>query len=256
MKGKISLGHDVRQIRELTRLIYSDHEPYRIQHLDLTARYANRLISHFRSEISHLDQTKLRYAAYAHDILKGKYFEPSRGEIEIGGYWIPQDLNRYVRTNLEVLQPYKLDDYFNTDIQLHSLAAGIFLISNFEVTDPKILYPIFFHSCPILSVYQDLDQATRLMVDIIILADKLSSNYLKLQQGKKVHLDLTESVFGETGKEFNFTQGLLLARLIGQGSSKEEHSRQMTEHYYQRLVKQNPLLAKLKKCPSLDDVSR
>jgi HD superfamily phosphohydrolase YqeK len=220
----------------------------------LTAKFTARLISYFKSELSLSDQSRLRYSAYAHDLLKGKHFDSTKDEMMIGGYQIPQDLNRYVRTNLDTLDRYGVGDYFNTDIQLHSLASGLFLIKEFGVEDPKILFPIFFHSCPILPVYQQLDKTTQLMVDIIMLADKLSSTKLKAKLNKGTHVNLQQSVFGESGKEFNFTQGLLLARLISQGKSKEEYSRQMTEHYYQRLVQLNPILTKLKKCPTLDDV--
>lgn len=76
-----------------------------------------------------------------------------------------------------------------------------------------------FHSCPIMSIYSTLNYRTRTMVDIISLSDKLSSNYLRINYKEKneVSIDLDLAVFGADGKEFNYTLGLLIARLISQG---------------------------------------
>lgn len=247
----LSRDKAIREMRELTGLIYSEKEPYRVSHLKLTDSYARRLASNFPRRLNSQDRYRLRYASLSHDLLKGKHFDPNGPPLEIRGHSIPQDLNRYVRLNLPILQEFDLDDYFNTDIQLHALASGLFLIMELGERDPRVLYPVFFHSCPILPVYESLDETTRLLVDIIVLADKLSSNHLKLQAGKKVALNLELAVFGESGQEFNFTQGLYLARLIGQGSSTEEYSKLMTEHYYQRLVRINPIMGNFKKSPTL-----
>jgi len=241
-----------RLVDTLNRL-YGDRDPVRIEHLELTASFSERLSGHFGDVLDQADRYKLRYASMGHDLLKGKFLsDSSQAEVTLNNVVVPVDLNRYVRLNLPTLEPFQLDDYFNTDIQLHALAAGIYLIMEFGITDTRILYPIFFHSCPILSVYEQLDDTTRLMVDLVTLADKLSSNHIKRKQSRPVPLNLELSVFGESNNEFNFTQGLLLARLLGQGRSTEKHSREMSEHYYQRLVSLNPFLGKLGGCPTID----
>ena len=253
LSRRLIRDRDIHAIKRLTHLIHGEHDPYRIEHLHLTATYAKRIAT-LLGGFNNLDLYQLRFSAHAHDLLKEKFFDSSSTEIEIAGYRVPQDLNRYVRLNLATLEPYNLDEYFNTDVQLHALAAGIFLIKEFKISDSAIIYPVCFHSCPILPVYEGLDERLRNSVDIILLSDKLSSWHLKAELGKKSSFDLVQAVFGENGKEFNFSLGLLLARLIGQGSSTEEYSLMMTEYYYQRAVKLNPLLGMLKKCPSIDDL--
>ena len=250
---RLSRDRDIHVIKKLIHLIHGEHDPYRIQHLHLTATYAKRIAIHIGG-FSELDLIQLRFSAYAHDLLKEKFFDSSSTEIEVMGYRVPQNLNRYVRLNLATLEPFQLDDYFNTDVQLHALAAGIFLIKEFNISDPRILYPVFFHSCPILPVYESLDLHLRNFIDVLLLSDKLSSQHLKAGLGKKTRINLEQAIFGESGKEFNYTTGLFLARLIGQGSSSEEYSLKMTEYYYQRAVKLNPVLGLLNKCPTIDDL--
>ena len=82
------------------------------------------------------------------------------------------------------------------------------------------------------------------MVDIMMLSDKLSSNYLKINmRGMEVRIDLDQLVFGSSGKEFNYTMGLFAARLIGQGKSEEAQSSITTEYYFKRLKDSNPLIS-------------
>jgi HD superfamily phosphohydrolase YqeK len=188
-----------------------------------------------------VDINKLRYAALAHDILKEKSFNISVREINIGGINIPQDLNWYVRKNLDILELYGLDDYFNSDAQLHALSAGIFLHKELNITDPDIIYPVFFHSCPIISIYETLDPHTQALVDIIMLSDKLSSNKLK-RELKKISYNLEVAVFGESNTELNYSLGLLLARLIAQGNSPGKHAIIATDFYHRRLMKTQPFM--------------
>ena len=61
---------------------------------------------------------------------------------------------------------------------------------------------------------------------------------------KEVCCDLDLAVFGESGREFNYTLGLYLARLISQGKSDGEQSKITTEYYYERLCRTNPLIKK------------
>lgn len=210
---------------------------YHMEHIKLVRKYAlliNRRLNY------NLDNAKLSYAALSHDILK----EHGLDKNKVSCY--PQDLNKYVRENLVILKYYNLDDYFNTSIQYHALAAGIYLIKELHIKDPEILYPVMFHSCPIIDVYEDLPIRIRTSVDIIMMADKLSSNYLRINSfSKPVRIDLDQAVFGSSGREFNYTLGLFLARLISQGKSDEIESVTATEYYYKRLSEANPLISKI-----------
>lgn len=232
---------DSDRILDLNEFIHKDSKlfDYHINHIHLTRRYALLLADRLGSNI---DPNKLEYIALAHDLFKERALNKKKIFVEWEGLQVPQDINQYVRLNLDILEGLLLDEYFNTDIQLHPQAAAIFLIKEFGINDPEIIYPIIFHSCPIIPVYETLSQQTREAVDIIVLADKLSSNWLKINtRTVKVRTDLDLMVFGLNGREFNYTLGLLVARLISQGNSKEKNSVISTNHYHKRLKDQNPL---------------
>ena len=230
---------------EMDEAIQKDNKglAYHTQHIKLAREYALILATKLNYQ---LNPDIISFIALSHDLFKESGLNKSKdGSVKWNDINIPQDLNRYVRMNLHVLEPYHLDDYFNTDIQLHALAAGIFLIKEFEITDPLILYPIFFHSCPIYNVYKDLDKKIQTMVDIMMLADKLSSNYLRINMTNvKVRVDLDKIVFGDNGNEFNFTLGLVIARLISQGKHPDKQSIEITNYYHNKLKKLNPLVNK------------
>ena len=212
-----------------------------MNHIDYVNRYALEINKRLNSP---LNIRKLSFASYAHDLFKEHGLDPDR-KLIWNDHIIPQDNIRYVRTNLDVLEEYGLDEYFNTDIQYHALASGIFLIKEFGINDPEILYPIFFHSCPIISVYETLNPTLQLMIDIIMISDKLSSNWLRINLKKvPVRIDLDLAVFGSSGREFNYSLGLFLARLISQGKSTEEQSIISTEYYFKRLASLNPTISK------------
>lgn len=232
---------ETQMLIDINQFIHKDTKQYEyhMKHLDLVRKYAiiiNKKLS------LHIDNHKLTYIAYAHDILKERGLNPNI-ERSWKNHPIPEDLNRYIRTNLNTLEVFGLEDYFNTDIQQHALAAGIFLYKELEMKDMDILYPVMFHTCPIIPVYKELRPTIRNMVDIILLADKLSSNYLRINMKKsEVKIDLDQLVFGSDGKEFNYSLGLFVARLIGQGNSNERNSIETTEYYLARLRETNPLI--------------
>lgn len=226
---------------DLTTFIHKENAlyEYHMAHIQLVKEYALVLNQRLGSEF---DTEKLSFIAYAHDLFKERSLDPSK-DVVWNDISIPQDLNRYVRTNIPLLDEHGLGDYFNTDIQLHPLSAGIFLQTQFNIIDKEILFPIFFHSCPIIPVYETLSEKIRGMVDLIMLADKLSSNYLRINMRKiAVRIDLDQAVFGPTGKEFNYTTGLVIARIISQGKSKEPRSLESTDYYYRRLHAINPFI--------------
>lgn len=234
-----------KMIMDLNNFITKDSEAheYHMKHIELVKSYALLINKKLGCPVSN---KKLSYIALSHDLFKERSLNPSKdGTITWKGHNIPQDTTAYVRLNLDVLEPYQLDEYFNTDVQYHALSAGLFLIKEFKLSDPEILYPVMFHSCPIIPIYETLSPKIQIMVDIITLSDKLSSNYLKINLIKKeVRIDLDLAVFGKDGNEFNYTLGLLLARLIAQGKSEEEQSKISTNYYYQRLAETNPLIKK------------
>lgn len=230
-------------IMGLNKAIHGDSSTfqYHLHHIQLVKLYAqtinHRLGNPYSDEL-------LRFIACAHDLFKERGFDKGRS-VMWNGTLVPQDNNRYVRLNINTLEEYGLGDYFNSSAQLHGLASGIFLRQNCNVTEHEILYPIFFHSCPIMEVYNTLDPTIQGMVDVIMLSDKLSSNYLFInERHKKVRIDLDAAVFGLSGHEFNFTLGLFLARLIGRGKSQEKESVEATKYYYERLREINPFVPK------------
>lgn len=241
LKDKIS--PESNMLLDLNTFIHHDNKmyDYHMRHIKLVRKYAILLNKKLNS---HISVCKLTYVAFAHDLFKERSLDPKLS-ITWKGHDIPQDTNRYVRSNLDVLEEYGLDDYFNSDVQLHALSAGIFLRKELGITDKEILYPVMFHSCPIISVYETLSPRLRNMVDIVMLSDKLSSNYLRINMREvPVRIDLDQVVFGSNGLEFNYSLGLFIARLISQGKSEEEQSTIATEYYYKRLCDINPVIQK------------
>jgi HD superfamily phosphohydrolase YqeK len=214
---------------------------YHMHHIKLTANYALLLN---RKLAANLNAQKLKLAALAHDLMKERDHHDAN-YIEWNGLQIPTDNNRYVRMNLDILERYGMDEYFNTDVSLHALAAMLFVLKELKIADDEVLFPIMFHSCPIISVYEKLSKRIQTMVDIIMLSDKLSSNYLRINfRDQEVSIDLDQLVFGPSGNELNYTLGLFMARMISQGKSTETQSVIATEYYHKRLYELNPLITK------------
>jgi len=214
---------------------------YHMEHIELVRRYS--LLINKRLSAS-IDTNKIETISLAHDLFKERSLDKKKTFITWRDYQIPQNINRYVRMNLDVLEEYGLAEYFNSDIQLHPQAAAIFLIQELGITDTDILYPVIFHACPIIPVYETLHADTRRMIDVVMLADKLSSNTLKINsRNLKSRVDLDKVVFSDNGHEFNYTLGLFIARLLSQGNSKEENSIISTNHYYKRLCEINPMVS-------------
>lgn len=232
-------------LMEINEFIHNDSKKkdYHFKHITLVAKYA-KLINQRMG--FNLNNKKLSFVALAHDLLKERSLNPKKdGTISWKTHPIPQDLNRYVRMNLDILDKFELGDYFNTDIGLHPLAAGIWLYKELGIKDPEILYPIMFHSCPVISVYKTLPIRIQRMVDIITLADKLSSNYLKINLLEvDVKVDLDQLVFGIYGTELNYTFGLYIARLISAGKSNEAQSNEASDFFFKRLQDVNPFISK------------
>lgn len=239
MENYTELKNELMNIHQFVRSETKTYEYY-MKHIKLMNSYVWILSLRLKAD---LDYQKLAFIALAHDLLKEKGRDK---EITWNGHIIPIDLNRYVRTNLDVLAKFELDDYFNSDLQLHALAAGIWLYKELGIEDPEIIYPIMFHSCQQIDIYKTLDPKLQLMIDITMLADKLSSNWLKINYNKKkVLCDLDKLIFGENGTEFNYSMGLYMSRIISQGNNPDKISKDATEYYYKRLKEQNPFINKI-----------
>lgn len=217
-------------------------DEYHFQHIKLFKQYALLLNNKLGYR---LDTRKLSFIAISHDLFKERSLDINKeGSINWNGHYIPQDLNRYVRTNLDILDEFELGDYFNSAMPLHALAAGIWIYKELKIKDPEILYPIMFHSCPIMEIYETLPVKLQYMIDITLLADKLSSNYLKinlLDVPTKIDLDLV--VFGNNGNEFNYSLGLYIARIIASDKNEQTESTEANNYYFKRLSDINPLIS-------------
>lgn len=233
------------KIFNLGKEIHKD-DPYRSAHMETSAVYAERILAVLIDDAEDKKKNellwKIKCAAIGHDILKDKYFNKDAEDKIINGYTIPQNLETYIQKNMDVLEKFKMDKYLNTAVQDHAVASGIFIHNNFGIDDEMIIYPIMFHSCPILPVYQILNDNLQKMIDVMVLSDKLSASIVKPQFDKKVKIDLKSMLYGISGCEFNFTQALLMARLIGHDNSKDAHSNMMVEYYHERALQTNPLI--------------
>ena len=243
LKDETLLQDILLQLVEINQFTRNDCKEgwlqYNMRHCSLMHQYASILVERLHYEV---DDHVLQLIAWSHDLFKEKVLDKKQEYKEFDNIKLPQDINRYIRTNMSILEKYNTDMYFNSDIQLHPQAASIFLYQTYDISEPLIIYPILFHSCPIMKVYHTLDENIRTLVDIIVLADKLSSNYLRIHSNKTTLFNLEQIVFGVDTNEFNFSLGLLVARLIAQGKSTEANSLESTAHYYARAKEINPLL--------------
>ncbi len=215
---------------------------YHMEHIRLVINYAIEINKRLGLPDNSVRYT---YIGLGHDLLKEHGLD-EKYDLHWNNIKIPMNLNYYVRKNLDILEKFQLDDYFNSDCSLHGLAAGIFMYKEMGIHDECILYPIFFHSCPIMEVYHKLPQYLQNMIDVILLADKLSSNWLRINMLEKdVCCDMDLAVFGPTGKEFNYSIGLVLARLISQSKWDGEQSTLATNEYIRRLNELNPAITKI-----------
>lgn len=217
----------------------SDYSEYHIRHIEYTKQYAMILNERLGFEIN---SKKLSYAAYAHDLLKEKGLTNTPDKYK--KYPIPGDALGYVRTNLNVLAKYGMEDYFNSSAQYHPLAAAIFLDKELGINDPMIIYPIMFHSCPIMEVYKTLPVKIQNAIDIILLSDKLSSNYLRINYNHSpVKVDLEQLVFGTNGNELHYNLGLYIIRLISEKLS-DNYAKEALKYYENRFNDSMPITFK------------
>ena len=80
------------------------------------------------------------------------------------------------------------------------------------------------------------------MIDLTVVADKCSSNYLKIQQYVPCNFRMEDILFGMDGKEFNFSAALFAARLIGSENYSDEFNKDINIFYLHRLNRINPFI--------------
>ena len=237
----IELVYDLIDLGKFTREECGEElQRYHFDHCEKLMKYGNDImvrlgILEYRNE--------LEIVAYAHDLFKR--YSLRENDVEWNGKIIPQNIPKYIDENRFVLDKFGLNMIRSDNFSNHPIAAGIFLYKEFTVDDPKIIYPVFFHSCPIISIYKKLDKALRNFIDVILLADKMSANVL-CRGIKKWHskVDMELVLYGENHKEFNYTNALLTAKILGQCGSKDKFSVESTKHYYKRAARINPALDK------------
>lgn len=238
----IKLVYALIDLGKFTRKECSEElQRYHFDHCEKLMKYGNDIMDRlgifkYRNE--------LEIVAYAHDLFKR--YSLRENDVEWKGKIIPQNIPKYIDENRFVLDKFGLNMIRSDNFSNHPIAAGIFLYKEFGITDPNIIYPVFFHSCPVISVYEKLDKELRDLIDIIILADKMSANILCRTIGKKWHskVDMELVLYGETHREFNFTNALLVAKILGQAGSKQELFVEATNYYYKRACRINPALDK------------
>lgn len=233
-----------KMLRDLNLSIHSgksqDVLNYHMNHIELVRKYMIEISKRLNVK---LDNNTASVIAYGHDLLKERGIANEQENLLAPYESVSTDPARYVRTNLEILEKFGMDEYFNSDCQYHALASGIFLNKELGVEDANIVYPVMFHSCPVMDVYDTLPSYTKQLIDITLLSDKLSSNWLRINtQDKEVCIDLDLLVFGETGWEFNYLYGLYVARLIASKKNSGDHSKEATKYYFDRLKQTNPLI--------------
>jgi hypothetical protein len=208
-----------------------------MHHITLVKDYATHINKMLGNPVN---RHKLGFAALAHDTLKENYNEKTQ---VIDGINIPGSIKEYVCSHIDIITKYVPEEYLYTDLQFHATGATIFLEKEMGITDPEILYPVLFHSLPVIEVYQNLDPKIQTMIDIMVLSDKLSSNWLRINKmDEEVRCDLDHIVFGPNGNEFNYVLGIYAARLIGAGKKPDYVNDTCTIHYFHRLHTQNPLV--------------
>jgi hypothetical protein len=237
------MSEQVRMLIDLDEANQKDSLPfgYHRHHIDLVCEYA--LIINERLNAK-LDKVKLASIAYAHDLFKEVGLDIDKEKI-FNGKIIPQDIKKYISENKDVLDEYGMKDYVENYTD-HAVASAIYLIEEYNIKDKDIIYGILFHSCPIIPIYERLDEETKMYVDIITLSDKLSSNYIQLNSHMKVRCNLEEIVFGKNGNEFNYTLGLFLARMISKGKDKDPINEESLEYYRNRLKSLFPFFPDMK----------
>ena len=72
---------------------------YHMEHITMVRKYLLLLNEKLGF---HINKRKLSYIALAHDLFKERGLDPNR-ELTWNGHVIPQDNNRYVRENLDLL---------------------------------------------------------------------------------------------------------------------------------------------------------
>ena len=227
-------------LKELNDKWYKDlrSHKYHMAHLELFKRYAFEINSRMGNPF---DQEDLSMIAYAHDLFKDDHKDVQYTNNGEDIFMTKEVICHKYEKSLEYFGFKKKE---KTVLSAHAKCAALFVMNcqELEGYNKDILYPIIFHSLPILRLYRDLTAEIQRLIDITVLADKCSSNYLKIQQYVPVHFRLEDILFGVDGSEFNFSAALFAARLIGSEGYNDEFNKDMNTFYLNRLNKINPFI--------------
>jgi len=204
-----------------TNILLHRHEEefnYHIIHCYLMESYMNLIADKY--DKYNFDKSLFPIIAFGHDLLKDR----------------ENKFSTFYQKNTSNRKRFFLSDSMYNSLSTHAYRSAEFLSNYpFNVTEGKILFPILFHSIPIIDVMiKYLSPATREYINLTMLCDKLSSNYWRITNGIKTWCDLDKIVFGDNGDELNYNKGLYYARLLNGIKYKNKYSIQ-AEEYYRKL---------------------
>lgn len=189
---------------------------YHMNHIIRAATYGAEINAKLDFPV---ERNKLNFALLMHDILKGsvsaEYMDDNDKKSD------------YIKDNYNILNKLNLYQYWKK-MSKHAVAGGIFVYnllkeSNNLDGNEDIVRAIMFHSYPIVAVYKNLNKSNRIMIDIVVLADKLSSNWIKIndpsEESPKYYLE--EELYGKDKKQIKFDYALVKAREIGMGDPEK-----------------------------------
>lgn len=197
--------------------IYEDKFYYHIKHCWLMEKFMNIIAS--KDTSFNYNRELLPIIAWSHDLLKDR----------------EDKFSKFYKENKNNLKRFHLTEEMYKSISPHGYRAAEFLSNYpFNITDGKILFSVLFHSVPIIDVIENiLTESTRKYVDLTLLCDKLSSNYLRIHEGEKVLADIGKEVFGDNYDKLDIYRGLYIIRLFAKIIDKKnnEYDKQATEYY-------------------------
>jgi len=154
--------------------------------------------------------------AWSHDLLKDR----------------ENSFSKFYQENKNNIKRFHLTNEMRKALSEHAYRSAEFLSNYpFNITDGKILYSILFHSSPIIEIMNNvLSKDTKEYVNLTILCDKLSSNYLRIINNEETYFNLVNTLFGENLDEFNYDDGLYLISTFN-NIYNNKYSKEVVEYY-------------------------
>ena len=195
---------------------------YHMKHCFVMEKYMNIIADKY--DKFKFDKKLFSIITWSHDLLKDREHK----------------FSTFYQKNTSNRKRFFLSDKMYDSVSTHAYRSAEFLSNYpFNVIDGKILFPILFHSVPIIDIMvKCLSQDTREYINITILADKLSSNYWRIYNNIETPCDLALEVFGNNFDKFDYFKGIYIARLLDDYKYKNIYSTEATE-YYRKLYDEN-----------------